>query len=188
MFGTRIPLAVEYALYSMGGEEDKFERTIAAYQSYGYKDGKGERSYQYYGGRKQLAIRQELEAYNTDFPGTLSGYRWLVQKETRFCRKIKTSHHGSCFFDYYNKYGVRHEMVRVPYLNEKMYLYYLKRMLCICTQMDRMNGLDKQEESCFRDMSRNIYYLLNSKDAPVCIEKIVDRWNEDAVNYSTTGA
>lgn len=55
MFGTRIPLAVEYALYSIGGEENKFERTIAAYQSYGYKDGKGERSYQYYGGRKQLA-------------------------------------------------------------------------------------------------------------------------------------
>lgn len=183
MFGARIPLAVEYALYSRDGEEERFEKTVAAYQSYGYKEGKGERSYQYYDGRKLLAIRQELEAHNTDFPGTLSGYRWLVQKETRFCGKIKSSHHGACYFDYYNKYGVRHDMVRVPYLNEKMYLYYLNRMLCICTQTDRMDGLDKQEEVCFRDLCKSIYYLLNSNDAPICIEKIVDRWNEDAMNY-----
>ncbi|MCI8941358.1 MAG: hypothetical protein HFH12_15590, partial [Dorea sp.] len=154
-----------------------------AYRSYGYMEGEGERSYQYYGRRKLLIIQQNVEAYNTDFPGTLSGYRWLVKKETRFCKKFILAHHGSCYFDYYNKYGVRQVMARVPYLNEGMYLYYLNRMICIYTQLDKMNGLDEQEEECFRSMCKSIYYLLTSKNALFCIEKIVDRWNKERFNY-----
>lgn len=182
MFGDKIPLEIVYALYSRDGSENGFEKTIAAYQSYGYTEDRGKRSYQHNRNHKLLVIRQKMEAYNTAFPGTLSGYRWLAQKETRFYRRIKSSHDDTWCFDYYNKYGVRHEMVRVPYLNEQMYLYYLNRMTCIYKQMDRMGGLDGQEEPCFRKLCKSIYYLLNGKNAPVCIEKIVDRWNKGAMN------
>lgn len=182
MFGARIPMTVGYVLYRRAEAENGFEKTIAAYQSYGYKEGKGEKSYQYYNRKKLLEIRQHKEAYNTDFPGILSGYRWLAKKEKRFCEKIQSVHHDCCF-SYYNKYGVRQGMVRVPYLNERMYLYYLNRLVCIYTQINKMEGLYKEEEVCFRDMCKKIYYLLTSKNAPVCIEKIVERWNEDTFNY-----
>lgn len=182
MFGARIPMTVGYVLYRRAGAENGFEKTIAAYQSYGYKEEKGEKSYQYYNRKKLLVIQQHKEAYNTDFPGTISGYRWLVKKEMRFCEKIQSVHHDCCFF-YYNRYGVRQGMVRVPYLNERMYLYYLNRMVCIYTQINRMAGLDQLEEECFRSMCKKIYYLLTSKNAPVCIGKIVDRWNKNTINY-----
>ncbi len=182
MFEARIPMTVGYVLYRRAEAENGFEKTIAAYQSYGYKEGKGEKSYRYYNREKLLVIQQHKEAYNTDFPGTISGYRWLAKKETRFCEKIKTVHHDCCFY-YYNKYGVRQEIVRVPYLNERMYLYYLNRMVCIYTQINKMAGLDKEEEECFRDMCKKIYYLLTSKNTSVCIGEIVDRWNKDTSNY-----
>lgn len=182
MFGARIPMTIGYVLYCRTGAENGFEKTIAAYQSYGYQEGSGEKRYQYYDGRKVLVIQQNEEAYNTVFPGTLSGYRWLARKEMRFCEKIRSAHHSSYFY-YYNKYGVIQDMIRVPYLNESMYLYYLNRMICIYTQIDKMAGLQEQEEACFRGMCKKIYYLLTSKNAPVCIGKIVDRWNEESFNY-----
>lgn len=180
MFGEKIPADLQYYLYEKNSleKEDAFSKTISTLESYGYQKDQGDNQYEYDSYRGILCISRKTEIYNTKYVSSLAGFRWLWRKNIRYLNNSKKHRWFVCF----NRYGVRHELLKVPYLSRKQYFYYLKKLLFVM-QMEKQVQGNINERDRFQEIVSDIYSLLKRNDAEECIRNIVERHVDSADNY-----
>ena len=180
MFGEKIPAILEYYLYERNSTRNEyaFSKTISTLKSYGYKENKDNHNYymrDLY--RGILIVNKKTEIYNTKYCKELSGFRWLRRKNMRYLNSGKKSRWFICF----NRYGVRQDLLKVPYLSQKQYLYYLRKLLFVM-QMEQQVQRD-DEQCCFQNITKDIYSMLGGREAEECIGNIVGRCVKPIENY-----
>lgn len=183
MFSSHILVEVTKALpmrIQNGSGAERYEKTIATYEGYGFTKNQGEKRYHYSRFMKCLNVYEKREVYHTRYPEQLSGIRWFWRRQMAFLRKNKVS------VSYFNHYGILHAPVKVPYLTERYYLYLVDKMYFI----RRMEQELELKETChindreyFRFMCNRVYYLLPGKEARECIRGIASRWKASSLNY-----
>lgn len=178
MFGDCIPAVGFRELYSRGKEKgiSAYEKTIRTLEAYGYQNCKGEaKQYKYNEYWHTLGLSIKFEVYNTKYPDTLSGYRWLYKKGKKFAEKYET-------VKYYDRYGNSRDLIPVPYMSHRKFLYLLEKTMFIYGTADKLN-LDEDERFCMINMCEKIWRLLKKSDAILCIESIVSRYDPNVWNY-----
>jgi len=173
MFGEKIPADLQYYLYERNStkNENAFNKTISTLESCGYRENKGDKRYLYDSYRGIIIVNRKTEIYNTKYGSDLAGFRWLRRKNIRYLNGSKKSRWFICF----NRYGVRQYLLTVPYLSQKQYLYYLRKLLFVIQMEQQVQG-SRGEQQCFQDIVSNIYSLFGGKEAEDCIRNIVERY------------
>lgn len=159
-----------------------FENTIKELERRGYEAGGADKGYRYDEWSRKLCISKKVIVYNTKYRDSLSGYRWLRNKELQYIHKTGRD----AWIIYLNKYGVNHNMMTVPYLTERNYLYHLNKLIMKNHILSRLRVND-YVFSCtldsFEPFFNRIYNLLRSKDAQKCINSVTERMKPSAINY-----
>lgn len=183
MFPERIPIAVIKALPmrvtdTSGNSEERYAKIIKTYESYGYSKEQNSKHYRYNAFRKCLILHSESEVYHTRHPEQLAGIRWFWRQQIEFWKKRDAS------VFYFNRYGVIHPLIKVPYLTGQYYQYLVDKMYFIRElEWKLKETCDADDLGCFRQMCNKIYYLLPGKESRECIETIVSRRKADSPNY-----
>ncbi len=179
MFGKTIPAILQYSLYARGSTRNKnaFCKTISTLESYGYKAEHGDRFYMYDSYRGILIVNRKMEIYNTKYSNELAGFRWLRRKNIQYLNDSKKARRFICF----NRYGRIQCLLQVPYLSQKQYAYYLRKLLFVMRMKQQVRG-SEEDRLCFEDIVIDIYDLLGGQEAEDCIRNIVERYT-GAENY-----
>ena len=184
MFGDKIEGKFSYYLLTRA-QKDKdnktgFENLIAKLQQKGYKEGAEKNGYEYYPWYGRLYVSTSIEVFNTQYRDTLSGYRWLRKKQLKYV--LSNDAMQNKWTSYVNKYDVSHHMIKVPYLTERQYLYYLNKV-SFKKQIITEYQLESQDKLSFELFADEIYSLLRSKDAQMCINSIACRRKQNQANF-----
>jgi len=187
MFSEKIPVKIVRRLpakfeKTLSDEErkKKYANTVETYKKYGFDEQNwGPKSiwYDYYW--ETLKVSKTTEALNTRYRESLSGLRWVWKNEKRFFSSQR-------YFDTaesYNRYGVIHPMIKVPYLTRNYYIYLVGKMYFVREKEEDMEALSGTERYCFNKMCDEIYWMLPGKEARECIEHIIRQKSDDAGNF-----
>lgn len=182
MFDDNIPYKFVLHMYIRCTQEEKgikaFEKSILKLKELGYKEGSEGNSYKYDTWNKRLTVSREGIMSNTYYKDKLSGVRWLWKRHLQF----KGDREDKFGVTYYNKYGVKHNMIKVPYLTKKNYLFYLDRTILELGLLDKIK-VNELEKSSLHKIIVDSFFLLGSKDASKCVNSIVERYKGGERNY-----
>lgn len=183
MFDDNILYTFELYMYTKGTQGEKgikaFEKSILKLKELGYKEGSEGNSYIYDKWNKRLTVSRVGIMSNTRYKDKLSGVRWLWKRHLLF----SGDREDKLWVTYYNKYGVKHDMIKVPYLTKKNYLYYLNRVIFELKLFEKIKMCDDSEKKSLHKIIADTYFLLGSKDAPKCVNNIVERYKGSEWNY-----
>ena len=175
MFGDKIPIFFSYNLFARDSDgigKDAFSKSIASLQACGYKNNEGDKQYLYYGYRNILKVSRKIEVSNTVYRDELSGFRWVRKR----ILKIGHSRRGGwCVC--YDQYGNEHFLLKIPYLSQQKYRYYLKRRIFLNEVWEKFALRYPSQKVCFFNMGIDIFSMLNSGDAEESMRNIAD-WNK----------
>ncbi len=180
MFGEHIPTISERELKFRTNNRRAFEKTIHTLEKRGYKDDEGSpKSYMCSLDKMYILLRIQYETYNTQYPDTLSGYRWLY-RNTR--RNIKKMHFSNT--EYYDKYGQRRDVGSVPYLSRTRFRYLMEEAQYINQKLSSIgfNG-DDIERIRFTNLVHCVWGLLGKDDAKNSIDSICSNHSDRNYNY-----
>lgn len=182
MFDGNIPYRFEiymFTRYAQGKDGIKaFEKSIMKLKELGYKEGSEGNCYMYDSWNKRLTVSGVGVMHNTRYKDKLSGVRWLWKRHLQF----RGNREDTFWVTYYNKYGAKHNMIKVPYLTKKNYLYYLDRVILEMKLLEKLKVNDLEKNSLHKIIV-DTFFLLGSKDAPKCVNNIVERYKESGWNY-----
>lgn len=178
MFGKRIPAVGVRELRSREKKQgiSAYEKSIRTLEKHGYQNlYDAPRRYLYDEVTNTLRLSAKFEAYNTKYPDTLCGCRWLYRKEKKFAERYENT-------EYYDRYGIKRELIPVPYMYRKKLLYRLEKFTFECGLTSRLN-LNWDERECMVHICEDIWYLLRKDDAIYCMESIVSHYEPSVWNY-----
>ncbi len=180
MFGEHIPTVAGRELCFR--DNRAFEKAIHTLEEYGYKnDNSSLKSYQCSSTRGIIELTTRYETYNTQYPDTLSGYRWLFRKT---CKDIAKMHF--IYLYHYDKYGKDRYIGSVPYLNRTSFRNIVDEALYINKKVSSMQIMDNEERSeyhLFGSMVRRIWRLLGKNDVKECVDSICKGFSFENDNY-----
>lgn len=173
MFGESIPYRMTVSMLARSRKEGKkaFEGTIQKLKKMGYEEESGKNRYEYAIWSKKLYVSREGIIRNTRYPDKLSGVRWLWRTQLKYECKWRDLYWPI----YYNKYDVKQDMIKVPYLTKRNYLYYLGRGSYELHLLENLQINDQEKKSLHRIIV-DVYFLLGSKEAQECIDCIMKKY------------
>lgn len=179
MFGDNIPYVFNLTMFSRTAHEGRnaFEKSILKLEELGFNEGGTVRGYSYNKWLKRLCVIRKGVIRNTQYPDRLSGVRWLWKSQLQYEEKRDRFR-----ATYFNKYGVIQEMIKVPYLTKKNYLYYMNRVILELKLLEEIK-VDGLEKKSLHKIIVDTYFLLGSKEASKCVSNIAERYIGTERNY-----
>ena len=150
------------------GSGNTIKKAIRTLIERGYEENQMPSDKHFFQYGNSLVLNSVIEIRNTAHPGKLSGYRWLCKKEMKFEAGMK----NGGYMTYYNKYGVQHPMLPVPYLTDRNYFYWVRQYEYVLDLCKRFEICAEADKVCIKRSIRRTWKMLPHSTAYQCMEHI----------------